>query len=905
MRHGFLVLFVGCAGVDPVETGVPLAGPELDHVVPASVLEGTATTFVVTATDADGVKSVTMFHRIVGEPTWVQAPMTPAADDTWTTTLESTDIDSPAVEYYFKAADVGDALASSYLPAEAAADPFSLAVSVLGIPLPYLQGFEFDETTATLSDLGWANASLGFRGYGWATSQAVAYEGIQSVFHSRGFTGTRAMEDWLISPALDFSAVSSAQVTWREFGRQTTKAGHALYVSTGSRDPAVGDYVAVSELLPAPLEGKWGRSALYDLSAYAGGATVYLAWRFVGESADDWYIDDVRVEQHQPDFVLDSAPSPSPIHPGDTGTFTVSVANLGLVDASDLSLTLAFPEGGATVAEESVAITTIAAGDTGTAEFSLTVHPDTLDNSYLPVTVSLTEGSEAADSFDQQLLVGFRSTATIVYQPSEAGALDLVLGVGNPDAPNWEQVVYDATTTTGPVTLTLDITDQRAFLPPAAGDNRWFVQAAPGVPGAFENFTLSYGGSDYAATVLREVPADGDVMVYVPEPPAFDAVISTSPTVLAPGDSGISLGLSLTNYGDTTQGAVTAAMVSTHAHLTVTDPGPVALTGSPFGAGASVDLAGLFAFDIAAAHTDSTPVTFDLVLDDGVESWALPMGLDVPFPYLAVTAITIDDDGRDGVLDPDESADLRLEVTNFGDQTTEGTLSASLSAEASSTADVSISTNVDSLRELVAGRSDVGGPWVLTVAGGAEGDTVDLLLTLIDEARAYEVRASLVLGEPPWEEIDPRGDPKGDALEGWDFDIVRGRYRVMAGILQMRLESATVFDPSTLFIESWGESTVADWDLYRIVVQSGVASVEGYKRGAFTRISAPVLSYPSPTEVQLDIVIADLGLSLDALSLGFASGWCGPDEYYCDHFPNGWGYPYHAWSPDLFFDLAW
>ena len=218
--------------------------------------------------------------------------------------------------------------------------------------------------------------------------------------------------------------------------------------------------------------------------------------------------------------------------------------------------------------------------------------------------------------------------------------------------------------------------------------------------------------------------------------------------------------------------------------------------------------------------------------------------------------------------------------------------------------DLADSNSVE-FRELASGRSDEADDSIdVAVTGGADGDTVDLLLTVTDDVRSYEVRTQLVLGEPLWQTIDATGDPEGDALDGWDFDIAGGTYRVDDGILQIRLESYTAFDPDTLFIESWGESTVADWIYYRIVLQSGVASVEGYD-GSFTLISTPVVSYPSATEVQLDITLADLGLSLDSLSLGFASGWCGPDEYYCDHFPDGWGYPYDSWNPSAFYDLSW
>ncbi len=903
MRYGFLVLLIACTGEAPKDTDIPLEGPELVHTELAAVLEGTASVFEVTATDPEGVGSVTLYHRVEGETTWVQAPMIEGEGGVWSTTLETTDVDDPGVEYYFKGIDDGDVPATSYLPAEAASAPYTLRVAVVGTPLPYVQGFEYDETTSTLSELGWANASLGFNGYGWDTSATEAYAGTQSVFHSRGYTGIPEMEDWLVSPALDFSAAPNAQVTWREYGRQTSTANHALYVSVGSRDPDDGEYVAVSEALPAPSEAAWGRSAVYDLSAYAGSPTVYLAWRFVGESADDWYVDDVRVEELQPDLVLDTAAAAAPLDPGASTTLTVSVENLGLVDASDLTVTVAFPEGGASVAETSVAIASVSAGGTGEADFALTVDAATPDNRYVPLSVTVTDG-DSSWTLDDPLLVGEASVATVEYTPSATGSVELILGAGDPDAPSWETTLYDANAT-DPLSFAVDITDQGELLPPAAGPMRWFVRATGEVAGTLDAFTIRYDGVDYVASVLPSVAAEETVEAYVPEPPSFTARTTTVPTELAPGDSGVTLSLVVTNVGDATQGGVTATLASSDPDITITDAGPVALTGAALGAGSSATLTGAFSLDISAAHTDSTDLAVELLLDDGVESWSVPLSLAVPFPYLAATNVDIDDDGRDGELNADESADLTFTVENLGDQSTEGALTATLTAESSSSASVSISTNVEGLRELTAGRTDTNDdPWTVTVSGGADGDTVDLLLTLVDSVRAYEVRTTLILGEPTWEELDPRGDPIGDALDGWDFDIIGGRYRVNDGVLQVQLDSATVYDPGALFIEAWGYSTVSDWSLYRLVAQSGRGTLEGYNSG-FTLISEPVISYPSDTQVQIDIVVEDMGLSVDAVSFGFASGWCGPDEYYCDHFPDDWGYPYDTWNSALFFDLAW
>lgn len=904
MRYAWLVLLVGaCDGEgDGKDTSAPLVGPELSHTPPDSVVVGTATTFAVTATDPDDVASVTLFHRVEGESTWQPAPMVEGDDDVWSATLEATDIDDPGVEYYFEAEDAGDTPAGAYLPTEAASEPYILDVSVVGTAIPFIEDFEHEDTEG-LSDLGWGNASLGFRGYDWATSTAQAYEGTRSVFHSRGHSDIATeMEDWLITPALDLSAVSSAQVTWREVGQATSAADHGLYVSIGSRDPEDGEYVAIEAALPAPSEEEWARSAVYDLSEYAGEPTVYIAWRFLGEYADDWYIDEVRVEELQPDLLIETSVSPSPIDPGGTGTLTVDLSNLGTVDGSGLAVSVAFPSGGASVAESSVSVD-VPAGSSGTADFTLSIDAATPDNSYVPVEVTVTSGDTSWAASDE-LIVGDASTAWVEYTPSAEGTLEILLGVGDPDAPTWEETLY-ADTTADVVSVELDITDQFALLPPAAGDLRWYLKVTPEVAGSVDAFVINYGGEEYAATILPNLDAAEEAVVWLPEPPSFDVVATTTPSQLAPGYVGVGLGLYVTNEGSATQGSVLATLSTTDADVTVTDPGPYALTDDVWGAGDSVNWSGLFAFDVSDAHVDSSDIALELTLDDGVESWVVDLSLPVPYPYLSISDIDIDDDGGDGVLDADESAEVTLEITNVGDESTEGALTGTLFVESSSTATATVSTDGESFRELASGRSDTtDDPYTITVTGGAEGDTVDLLLSLVDDLRTYEVRTTLTLGEPPWRSLDATGDPAGDTVNGWDFDIVGGYWRVDDGVLQLKFVSDTVFDPDTLFIESWGTSTVAEWTYYRLVLQSGSAAMEGYD-GGFTEISTVGVSYPSAYEVQLDITIADLGLSLDTISLGFASGWCGPDTYYCDHFPDGWGYPYVSWSPSLFFDLSW
>ena len=680
-----ILLLLACSGTGKSvdDTGVALSGPTLTHTPPTSVVEGTPTTLEVTATDPDGVAAVVMFHRVEGETAWLQSVMEQGEGDTWSVELEADSVDYPAVEYYFKGTDFGDPQASTYLPEESTDAPFTFPVTVIGQPLPYLMDFE-DEDDGTLSDLGWGNSSLGFVGYGWAASDAQANSPTRSAFHSRGYTGIPALEDWLISPALDLSAVPSAQVTWYEYGSSVENADHGLYISVGSRDPADGDYVAVEAALPAPTEDTWGRSAIYDLTGYAGEPAVYLAWRFVGEDSDDWYIDDIAVTELGADLTISTSASPSPIHPGETGTFTVSVAKAATVDSDDLSVSVSFPDGGASVAESSVSAGVVAAGSSGTADFTLAIDAATPDNSYVPVDVTVTDGTSTWTASDE-LLVGYTSSVTAGWTPSEAGQVEIVLGVGDPDAPSWTTTLYDGSVDAA-LALETDITEAYAYLPPAAGDLRWWLSIDGDVDGTVDDFTISAGGETYTATVLPRTVADTPETVWLPEPPSYRVVATTSTDPLTPGASSVLLSLQVINTGNDTSGAVTVTVSSSDPDVTVSEGGPWAMTSDVFEGGDEADIVSAFMFDIASTHTDSSDVTIDVTFDDGVDVDVETISLPVPWPALEITELDIDDDGRDGVLDPDESASLTFTLTNVGDLSTDGALTGTLSIESTSTA---------------------------------------------------------------------------------------------------------------------------------------------------------------------------------------------------------------------------
>jgi hypothetical protein len=359
-----LLLLLACNDPKVEDSAVVYTGPTLAHAPPASVFEGATLTFDVTASDPEGVGTVSLYHRRAGDTSWTLEPMAHGEGDAYSATLSGDDVAAPGLEYYVKAVDAGEVSANSYLPEESTAAPFSVGVSVVGQPLPFVEDFELEASQASLQAIGWANASERFRGAGWDLTTQQVHGGASSVLHGPGGQSEVEMVDWLISPALDFSAVTDAQVTWWERGSNAARGDHALYVSTGSRDPAGGDWVPVNEDLPDAPEGMWGRSAVIDLSAWAGQPTVYLAWKYTGLSADSWWIDDVRVEALQPDVTARVSVTPDPLEPGSTGLFVVDLFNTGAVPATDVPVSVVFPEGGASVGEESVPVTIDAGGGT-------------------------------------------------------------------------------------------------------------------------------------------------------------------------------------------------------------------------------------------------------------------------------------------------------------------------------------------------------------------------------------------------------------------------------------------------------------------------------------------------------------------------------------------------------------
>ncbi len=886
-----LIALLSCSG-DAQDSAEPILGPVIDHTPPAGpFLVGDDILIELDADDDQGVGGVIVTFRTRDGAFWSSVELTESEEGThWSGTIPGDEVEDPGLEYYIKATDLGDIPGVSYLP-EDIDQPFDLDVGVVGAPLPFLEDFEAPNGE-DLYNLGWANDSAGFPGYVWELGEARAYSGDTSVVHDRGVEGVSPLDDWLISPAIDLSSVDQVQLTFWEYGQGSEFANHVLYASTGSRLPDDGDFVEVA-VLEAPVDDTWTRSTVVDLTDFAGSQAVYLAWRYQGEYADDWYIDEVSVRGSTIDLDSEISWSPDPVRPGEATTLSLSMVNTVELSGAALTVSLELPEGAGVLDSETVTTEAVGAGATVVADFELEVDAGWPDNAYLPLVFTVDDGADTW-VFEHDMVVGLPSEGRVELSVLESALVQVELGVGDPDDPVWSEQVYSELTDAGAVEVLVDLTDRHESLPPGPGELRWWTRITAGTSGTVDAFEIDHDETTWFASDLPVLTAGDEAFIWLPEPP--DPVLTdtdTDPAQLSPGDSA-SLELTLRNDGAETAGSVSAELVTSDASVTVTDGGPFVLSAGAWEGGDLLTASG-FDIEISPDHLDSSSLALSLELDDGVESWSVPVTLEVPWPVLKVTGVEIDDgdDGDDdGLLEPGETAVLDIDLTNVGDMDTSGIVRATPSIGSGSTASATTTGEQDTMGSMSVGTTRTAEVELTVDAGASLGDTVIVELTMVDSDQTYTTELELVLGELPWLSVSPSNDPVGDAL-GYSFDFVNASYRADDTNFELMVESDEPYD-SSAFVEMWCVASSADYSFYRLVYQSGTAKLQGYD-GGFVKLDEPTITTPSSTEIGFSWDPSVMGMNSTSMACGFGSGWCGSETgSFCDHFPDGWGYYYNA-----------
>lgn len=167
---------------------------------------------------------------------------------------------------------------------------------------------------------GWTNYAMEAANT-WQRTTVRANTGLASAYYN-DFSGDQ--DTWLVTPQLSLSDNSvlefydyTAFAAWYEYS--------GLWISTGSPDPADGDYI---ELMEYDDGSSTWTNRVVDLSAYDG-QDVYLAFRYMGNFAHEWYIDDVYVYgEAGPWLTIDI--TEGEILPGESMPMTLNVNATGM-----------------------------------------------------------------------------------------------------------------------------------------------------------------------------------------------------------------------------------------------------------------------------------------------------------------------------------------------------------------------------------------------------------------------------------------------------------------------------------------------------------------------------------------------------------------------------------------------
>ncbi|MBB2144425.1 T9SS type B sorting domain-containing protein [Pedobacter sp. LMG 31464] len=262
---------------------------------------------------------------------------------------------NPTVYVNFTPTVAGNA-AGSISNASIGATTINIALTGSGVDLNQA-AFNFENCTI----VGSPALSDGFYQYSvagpqtWDCATTFGHDGtdpagkasIGNALQINGFSSDNILnEDWLISPALNLSAMNYAVLS---FWTRSAFAGDKLQLKvstnyTGSGNPALATWTAIDGKFPETASDTWTKSDFIDLSAYKA-TPVYIAFVYnsTTSSASRWMVDDFAVTNSATAPLVDITASPGSLNfdfqaAGTTSTekaFGFSAGNL----TNDVTLT--------------------------------------------------------------------------------------------------------------------------------------------------------------------------------------------------------------------------------------------------------------------------------------------------------------------------------------------------------------------------------------------------------------------------------------------------------------------------------------------------------------------------------------------------------------------------------------
>jgi len=178
-----------------------------------------------------------------------------------------------------------------------------------GLPLP--TDLLFEDFENEWLPPGWTRIQ-NLPAHHWDRTSLKSHSGLYSVWVHYSDPG-EDLDEWLVTPAMNFMDRSRIylrfhedQDYWAGFGGH-----HYIMISTTLQDDPAA-FTTLVDWTPDNhiITGFQNGPTVLDLSDYIDEPQVYLAFRYTGAWADNWYIDDVRVFFPDDNDVMAVAVSP-------------------------------------------------------------------------------------------------------------------------------------------------------------------------------------------------------------------------------------------------------------------------------------------------------------------------------------------------------------------------------------------------------------------------------------------------------------------------------------------------------------------------------------------------------------------------------------------------------------------
>lgn len=194
--------------------------------------------------------------------------------------------------------------------------------------------FAEDFEGETFPPVNWQTYSLLDGSVNWAEDlmQNHTPTGTKSAFHNNT-PGENSVDNWLVTPQISVPNEENLHLSfWSYLGSSWSYKKNSVLISTGSANPADGDYVEVWTGITNDTY-LWAHFFV-NLQDYLG-QNIYIAFRYEGDTyGHTWYVDDISLVDNSPVISLNTLEVSHTVGVNGLGTKTVEIGNDGILDLS-------------------------------------------------------------------------------------------------------------------------------------------------------------------------------------------------------------------------------------------------------------------------------------------------------------------------------------------------------------------------------------------------------------------------------------------------------------------------------------------------------------------------------------------------------------------------------------------